>query len=770
MTDRVRDRFARRVALVALLVGLVVVGAPAPPARAAAPPVAEAGTGRAQPWDAYAWVRQLVLDLQNDADPDEHVLTEMRFLLTIELARGFGEDIEWLQRRPESRAAVVDDLFEAVLRRTADAASRSFFVGRLERIGRQKVMADLLASAEHRATQGGGTDAGWIDALYRDALGRPADAAGRQYFLQQLDAGRTRGSIASFFTGGAEGRTALVRRLMAELLRRPADAPSIGYYAGRLAAGTSVERVIALIASAPEYRDRAMAPVPPIDVVWLYRGSQIGLASVESRTLDVTGLIEGDDLVAVDIRPATGGLYGVTESGQVVSISPAGVATPVGSPLAGLDPAAGVGLDVDPVADAVVVTAGTAVRRIDPDTGVVAPSVTSAYAADDRHEGAVPQLAGVAFTASARSTTPPSSTTGYAIDVATDTLVTQAADGTVATVGPLHADANPRLALDVAPDAPQAAYAVLTVPRAGRSLWRIDLATGEPRFINGVSDSVIGLAVVGDPAVASVEPAYGITPGATPELHRITTHDATPSATWPVTGITAGTEVVGLDVRPSTGGLYGIGSNGQLYALPVPAGVGPVVATPLGLPLAQFDVEDGVGFEVDPTDDAARVVNGDRSYRVRTTDGVVVGDGTEPGTPGTMEPAFPEEVPQVPVSIRGTASTHGQRGAPAPPAYPAAGSATAFHIELAGGGRLLGEQVGDPLRVFVVGPLFREGEVVDEVVGFDITGGYRHAGYAMLELNGLQAVVAIDLDTGAATPLAILTGAPERVYAAFALA
>lgn len=760
-------RPALPVVLALALVGALLGGAPATPAGA------EEGATRATPTplvrlaEGPRYARRLLFDLHNDADPDPNRVAGIHLeYLIVREGRGVGPLIEQEQLRPEGRTAVVDDLFDAVLRRDADPTSRAFFVERLGRIGRQKVMADLLASAEHRATQGGGTDAGWIDALYRDALGRPADAAGRQYFLQQLQAGRTRGSIASFFTGGAEGRTALVRRLVVELLRRPADPASVQYYAGRLAAGTTVERVISLIAGSREYLLAGLeSELPDVDVVLLHEGNRLEywrllVAEVEERLVDVTGLAEGEDLVAIDVRPATGGLYGVTDAGRVVAITPAGVATALGPPLSDLEPGVELGLDVDPVADEVVVTSGAGFHRVDPDTGEETPRIIQAYESGDRHARTTPTFSDLAHTG----------TTGYGVDAETDAVVTHDGEGRVTTIGPLHADVGPRVSVDIAPDAPHPAYAVLTVPRAGRSLWELDLATGEPRLISGLAPSVVGLAVVAAADVPSDEPAYGITPGATPELRRISTVSPTPTATWPVIGITAGTEVVGLDVQPSSGGLYGVGSNGQVYALAVPAGVGPAVATPLGSPLAPFVAADGVGFEIDPVTDVVRVVNGVRSYRVRSSDGAVIGDGTEPGTPGTMAPWEVED--PTPLVIVGSATTHAQRGAATPP-DDGEGGVTRYHIELAHGGRLLQERPGHPLQVFGFAPglLFPDGgSVVDDVVGFDTSASYRTTGYALLEVGGGQALVTIDLVTGEAHHVADLTETPQRVYSAFALA
>ena len=88
----------------------------------------------------------------------------------------------------------------------------------------------------------------------------------------------------------------------------------------------------------------------------------------------IGGLRDGDVLLAIDIRPATGVMYGIAASGILYTISPVlGVATMVsGTPL---DPAiAGtmVGFDFDPRADRIrLVTDKGQNMRINPTTGAV---------------------------------------------------------------------------------------------------------------------------------------------------------------------------------------------------------------------------------------------------------------------------------------------------------------------------------------------------------------------------------------------------------------
>src|SRR5262249_59350214 len=72
-----------------------------------------------------------------------------------------------------------------------------FFVGFLRSGGTvAQVKAVFLGSAEYFQNRAGGTNDGLVTALYRDVLGRDADAGGRQFFNQVLTVGAPRTDVA----------------------------------------------------------------------------------------------------------------------------------------------------------------------------------------------------------------------------------------------------------------------------------------------------------------------------------------------------------------------------------------------------------------------------------------------------------------------------------------------------------------------------------------------------------------------------------------------
>lgn len=153
----------------------------------------------------------------------------------------------------------VELVYRTALGRGADPAARDFWGARLdagEPLGR--VQVGVLASAEAHA-RAGGTDAGWVDALYRAALGRGADVAGRDHFVARLAAGQTRSTVARAVLLSAEGRRTAVDAVTDGVLGRSA-APSEHEALGTLLRTTFDVRTVAVaVISTHEAYARATA-------------------------------------------------------------------------------------------------------------------------------------------------------------------------------------------------------------------------------------------------------------------------------------------------------------------------------------------------------------------------------------------------------------------------------------------------------------------------------------------------------------------------------
>ena len=128
---------------------------------------------------------------------------------------------------------VVHDLYATVIGREPDAAGLAFWTGQV-RGGKpaRDVGIFMYGSAEYYAAHGGTPD-GFVDAIYTAILGRPPDAAGKAYWVAQVN-GRGSSSVAADFYQSQESRARRVSNLYDQLMHRSVDVDGRGYWANRL--------------------------------------------------------------------------------------------------------------------------------------------------------------------------------------------------------------------------------------------------------------------------------------------------------------------------------------------------------------------------------------------------------------------------------------------------------------------------------------------------------------------------------------------------------
>ena len=158
-------------------------------------------------------------------------------------------------------------------------------------------------------------------------------------------------------------------------------------------------------------------------------------SQIDSRVV-VSGLAQGESLVGVDFRPATGELYGVGSTSALYTIDPAsGVATLV-APLSVALEGEVFGVDFNPEADALRIVSDTAQNlRVDVETGETTVDGTLAYAQGDANAGVAPIIVAGAY---ANNLPDVASTALYDFDLATGNYVQQDPpnDGVLNTIGP----------------------------------------------------------------------------------------------------------------------------------------------------------------------------------------------------------------------------------------------------------------------------------------------------------------------------------------------
>jgi hypothetical protein len=231
--------------------------------------------------------------------------------------------------------------------------------------------------------------------------------------------------------------------------------------------------------------------------------------------INITGVTSGETLVACDYRPATGGLYALSNTGQLYVIEAAtGVARRVGpiNMVPGNDTR--FGFDFNPTVDRIrITTDGDHNYRMNPDDASVIIDSPLSYAAGDAHAGANPNVVGSAYTNSFAGA---QVTVLYDIDSNLDVLTIQNPpnSGTLNTVGPLGVNTTDNVGFDISP-ATGVFYASLTVGTS-TGLYTINQLSGAATLIGTIAsgpDTVVDIAVPSRSRMLNISTRGRVSPG-----------------------------------------------------------------------------------------------------------------------------------------------------------------------------------------------------------------------------------------------------------------
>ncbi|WP_460585894.1 DUF4394 domain-containing protein [Hymenobacter arcticus] len=456
------------------------------------------------------------------------------------------------------------------------------------------------------------------------------------------------------------------------------------------------------------------APISKVDLTFQALSSTNQLLQFNANNVTtaptavtITGLQTGERILSVDYRPATGQLYGLGSTSRLYIINPTtGVARPVGT--APFTPALSgttATIDFNPTVDRLRLVSNTGQNlRLNPETGAVMTT-----------DGPINGVTGAAISAVAytNSISGASTTVLYDIDPTTDKLYRQDPpnDGTLVAVGDLGVNVTGLAGFDIAA-AGNDAFAALTVDNQ-TGLYKIDLGSGRAtRYDNfPANTTIIGVAI----------PTQAVAYGVDTDNNFVTFNPSTPQTqvTKPVTGLQTGERLVGLDMRPLNGQLYGLGSTNRLYTVNLASGAATVVGT--GTPLVLTGTN--FGFDFNPTVDRIRIISDTGvNLRVNPADGVAIVDGLlNPGTPSVTAAAYTNNF---------------------------AGATTTVLYDLDSNTDMLYRQ--DPPNVGTLVSVGALGVNTTGVNGFDI-GGTSGTGFAVLTVGTAASVYTINLATGAAT-------------------
>jgi membrane-associated phospholipid phosphatase len=165
----------------------------------------------------------------------------------IEVVLGIENSLEY-------RTIQVQNLYKTLLRRPADAGGLKDHVALLAAGATvEEVKANILGSAEYFQSRGRGTEAGFLAALYEDALDRAVDPAGAAAFGAALAGGTPRDAVAQQVLLSPEGCESFVNNLYRRYLYREAEDFGLGVWSGALHSGARHEEIVAGVVGSEEY-------------------------------------------------------------------------------------------------------------------------------------------------------------------------------------------------------------------------------------------------------------------------------------------------------------------------------------------------------------------------------------------------------------------------------------------------------------------------------------------------------------------------------------
>ncbi len=168
--------------------------------------------------------------------------------------------------RPLPLDGEVGRLFTAYFLRSPDRSGYDYWLReRASGTSLADISSAFAASTEFRQRYGALDDPAFVDRIYRNVLGRAADAAGLTYWVGQLQAGRNRGQVMTGFsespefiantatvrsTSSSEGR--ISRLYFASFFREP-DSAGLEFWMNTERRGSSLETIAVEMTKSPEF-------------------------------------------------------------------------------------------------------------------------------------------------------------------------------------------------------------------------------------------------------------------------------------------------------------------------------------------------------------------------------------------------------------------------------------------------------------------------------------------------------------------------------------
>lgn len=166
----------------------------------------------------------------------------------------------------EYRRGEIDSAYQTYLHRDADPAGEAYFLN-LVNLSQgvpsgpgteRRTSAILISSQEYFVNRGGGTNEGFVKAVYEDVLKRDPEQSALAFYEQELAGGVTRVELAGQILNSIEAETRSINSLYERYLGRPADPAGLQAFLFNISQGYGTENNTETLLTTPEFYNKAI--------------------------------------------------------------------------------------------------------------------------------------------------------------------------------------------------------------------------------------------------------------------------------------------------------------------------------------------------------------------------------------------------------------------------------------------------------------------------------------------------------------------------------
>lgn len=204
--------------------------------------------------------------LQRPISMDEVNFWTGQFIKNHEDRQTFGYILLEVTPPYEYRRGEIESAYQTFLHRAADPAGENYFLNLVNSTQgihsgpgtERRTSAILMSSQEYYVNRGGGTNAGFITAIFEDVLKRAPDAPALAFYEQELAMGVTHVELAGQILNSIEAETRSINNLFERYLDRPADPAGLQAFLFNLSQGYGTENNTETILDTDEYYNKAV--------------------------------------------------------------------------------------------------------------------------------------------------------------------------------------------------------------------------------------------------------------------------------------------------------------------------------------------------------------------------------------------------------------------------------------------------------------------------------------------------------------------------------